>query len=279
MTMPPQRYRLLIEYDGTNFAGWQAQPEARTVQGTLEAAAAGILQQPVRAHGAGRTDAGVHARGQVAHVDASTALDEYTLRRALNARLPEDVTVRAVERAPSDFHARYSASSRAYSYTVTLERRSIGRSYAWHVFGRLRHAAMAEAAALLAGTHDFTTFSRLPSQPQAHAFCHVFEATWTLGDGAAVFAVRANRFLPGMVRALVGGLVEVGRGRIAAPDLAGLLERRDRAAAPMLVPAHGLVLERVEYEAGDFALVRRILDDLRARGAIPPIENHSCTEP
>lgn len=267
--MPLQRYCCTIEYDGSAFAGWQAQPRDRTVQGVLEEAAGGILQAPVRMHGAGRTDAGVHARGQVAHFDAETALDEYTLRRALNARLPDDVTVRALGRVGADFHARYSASSRAYVYTLSLERRSIARAYAWHFFGRLRHRVIAEAADAFVGTHDFTTFSKAPSQPQAHAFCHVFEAAWTLGDGQATFAIRANRFLTGMVRALVGGLIEVGRGHLAPGDLGDLLAARDRTRTPMLVPPQGLLLERVEYDSSDFALVRRILTGLRAAHGLP----------
>jgi tRNA pseudouridine38-40 synthase len=262
-----RRFKCTIEYDGTDFSGWQVQTNGRSVQGAMEGALRDLFQEDVRLHGAGRTDAGVHARGQAAHFDADTRLDPYTIAKALNSRLPGEITIRGIESVSDDFHARFSASSRSYVYTISQERISLGRSYSWTVNGALNHAAMSEAASCIAGTRDFTTFSKL-AEDQTHCFCHVFEADWTRGEERSVFRVRANRFLTGMVRALVGGLVQVGRKRIPAEGFAALLEARNRTLTPMLAPPSGLVLDRVDYDPADYEFIRGIMKKLAAEHRI-----------
>jgi tRNA pseudouridine38-40 synthase len=260
----PRRFRITVEYDGTDFVGWQLQPNGRSVQGVLEQAAAQLFGTELRVHGAGRTDAGVHATGQVAHFDAVTRLDAYTVGRALNATLPPDVSIRDASVAAPDFHSRFSASSRSYEYTIATRRIAIERRMRWLVYPRLDVGRMMDAAACLPGTHDFTPFSKF-SPKKDHCFCHVYEAAWSLREDACVFAIRANRFLHGMVRALVGGLVLVGRGALPVDAFASILEDGDRARTPMLAPPHGLVLTAVGYDPEEYEFMTGIIRDLRAR--------------
>lgn len=256
-----QRFKLQVEYDGTNFVGWQLQPDARSVQGTLEEAVQHLFSQQVRVHGAGRTDAGVHASGQVAHLDMETHLDAATLRRALNAELPPDITIRQAEEAAPDFHARFSASSRSYVYTIAHERVSIARHTQWIVYSAVEHDPIRASVAMLNGTHDFTAFSKYtPDQP--HHFCHVFEVGWEEGAEVSRFRIRANRFLQGMVRCIVGGLILVGRGRLTPVQFGDILDSRDRSRAPMLAPPHGLVLTGVRYIYEEREVIRDIMREL-----------------
>ncbi|MGB5073241.1 MAG: tRNA pseudouridine(38-40) synthase TruA [Bacteroidota bacterium] len=257
-----KRFRLVVEYDGTDFAGWQLQSTERSVQGEIELALQRLFQVNVRVHGAGRTDAGVHATGQVAHFDLRSRLDGATVTRALNAELPADITVRDTTEADPDFHSRFSASSRAYEYTIVPERVSLFRRYQWILYATLDHDAILEAVNVLKGTHDFTTFSkRVANMP--HHYCHVYDAAWEQEGELSRFRIRANRFLQGMVRCLVGGLVHVGRHRITPKEFASMLEGKDRGAAPMLAPAHGLVLTDVGYNQDERDLVGEIMHDLR----------------
>ena len=259
----PRRFRMTVEYDGTDFVGWQLQPSGRSVQGTLEEGAERLFGSATRVHGAGRTDTGVHARGQVAHFDAATRLDPHTIGRALNAVLPADVSVRDLAVTPADFHARFSASSREYAYSLTQQRTSLHRRDRWIVYARLEHQRIQEAAALLPGTHDFTSFSKF-SPTVDHCTCHMYETAWMVREESCVFTLRANRFLKGMVRALVGGLVLVGRGRMTVGQFGDILEAKDRAFTPMLAPPHGLVLTAVNYDPEDFAMMKGIISELRA---------------
>lgn len=257
------RYKLTIEYDGSAFVGWQVQNNGRSVQGVLEDAVESVCGVSARVHGAGRTDAGVHASGQVAHVDLASALPPSTLLRALNARLPEDVALHAVEEVEQDFHARFSASSRMYRYTIAHHRCALLRSTRWMLYGNVDHAAIAQAVRVLNGAHDFTGFSKFSPELE-HAWCYVFDARWESDGATSVFTIRANRFLHGMVRALVGGLVAVGRGKSSPADFEQILNARDRARTPMLAPPQGLVLTAVAYDAGERALVR---EQMRILGA------------
>ena len=257
-----QRYKIIVEYDGTDFIGWQMQPNGRSVQEVLERAAEQLFQRFTRVIGAGRTDAGVHGLGQVAHFDASSELDTHTICRALNAHLPADITVHCVEAENAGFHARFSASSRAYEYTVTGERTSLHRRNRWLLHGRIDHGRILDAVRILPGTHDFTTFSK-QSDDVGHCYCHIFEAEWTNKGPIGRFTIRANRFLHGMVRAIVGGLVQVGRHRIDPDGFAEFLIARDRALTPMLAPPHGLVLTEVRYDPEEFEEMRKVMTECR----------------
>ncbi|MBN1448618.1 MAG: tRNA pseudouridine(38-40) synthase TruA [Bacteroidetes bacterium] len=255
------RFRLTIEYDGTDFVGWQLQTNGRSVQGIVEDALQHLFGQVVRVHGAGRTDAGVHADGQVAHFDLRTHLDAETIARALNAQLPEDVSIRHAEEVDAEFHARFSASSRAYVYRIAQERVSLERRTHWIVYAPLDHDHIREAVTRMHGTHDFVAFSKF-SPKQTHHYCHVFSVVWEEGERVSSFHIRANRFLQGMVRCIVGGLIQVGRGRLTPGRFAEILSARDRSEAPMLAPPHGLTLTDVRYDPDERAVVSAIMREL-----------------
>jgi len=247
--MHDRHLKLTLAYDGTDFAGWQVQPGERTVQGALEAAFADLAGEPVAVTGAGRTDAGVHALGQVAHAETTLALPPAAIAGALNSRLQDDVLVTGVEEAPQGFHARYSAVSRRYLYLIGLSPSPLWRRRRWHVSYALDRHAMAEAAARLEGERDFSTFALSGSEPNHHR-CRVMSVSleWEPRyGGMLLFSIEADRFLRGMVRSIVGTLVEVGRGRTTPEDVETVLAALDRSAAGPTAPPWGLYLERVTY--------------------------------
>ncbi|HOX25319.1 MAG TPA: tRNA pseudouridine(38-40) synthase TruA [Candidatus Krumholzibacteria bacterium] len=242
---PPPRVKIDLAYVGTDFHGWQIQPDLRTVQGELAAALARLLQRPCVPVGAGRTDAGVHARGQVAHAELRDRREVARVVGALSHLVPADVQVLAVREVSPAFNARLSAVSRRYAYRIT-QRRNLFDPHAFHVPWRLDPAAMAAACAPLAGRHDFTSFCRASSlKDDNHCTVDLCELEWKEQGG--IFQIRADRFLHHMVRNLVGLLVEIGRGARRPEDLAGILAARDRRAAGPMAPAHGLFLEEVVY--------------------------------
>lgn len=243
-------FRLTLEYDGTGFAGWQRQADGqRTVQGVLEAAVCDVCGGPGRVTGAGRTDAGVHAAGQVAGVEVGTALDPATLARALNARLPDDVAVVGLVAAPADFHPRFDARSKLYRYRIWNGRvRSPLRARFHHqVPQELDLARMGDGAAALVGTHDFASFQAAGSDV-ADSIRTLTRAEVTgCPRGEISLELEGSGFLRHMVRNVAGTLLQVGRGQRSAGELPSLLEARDRSAAGPTAPARGLVLVRVEY--------------------------------
>jgi len=241
-------YRLLIEYDGSSFAGWQIQENRVTVQATIEQALGVLFKQPLRLVGAGRTDAGVHARGQVAHFVAAQAMDPFRLKRSLNGLLPDTIAVRGVEEVPNGFHARYHAVERGYYYRISTEPFTLERRFRWMVRPEPDIEKMNEAAKYLIGEQHFGSFCLTQSETQ-NRVCNLFRAVWIVEDiaGSYRFEVAANRFLHGMVRALVGTLVEVGQGKRKPEDLKTILQAQDRRMAGYAAPAHGLVLEYVRY--------------------------------
>jgi tRNA pseudouridine38-40 synthase len=243
------RYKLTIEYDGTPFRGWQLQADAPTVQGALMAAVAAFSGEQVAVNGAGRTDAGVHARGQVAHVDLGRDWDTDTVRDAMNFHLrPNPVAVLAAERAPDDFDARFSARKRHYRYRI-LNRRpdlTLEAGRVWRIPRPLDHEAMHKAAQRLVGKHDFTTFRSTECQAKSPEKTLDRLDVMRDGDEIAVMA-SARSFLHSQVRSMVGSLAMVGEGRWTADDLSAALAARDRARCGMLAPPEGLYLMRVDY--------------------------------
>ena len=242
------RLALLIEYDGTDFSGWQFQPEKRTVQGELEAAFKRIASREVTVVSAGRTDTGVHAEGMVAHVDLDAELPPLArLIEGLNATSGYDVVVRDIRPVPQEFHARFSALARRYRFDIIRRRTAIHRRTALEIRQPLDTAAMQQAASLLLGDHDFTSFSKR-SEDVAHYRCIVTRSEWEQRGDMLHFHLEANRFVRGMVRATVGLLLEVGKGEMSVARFEELLnnpEETDRAR--YLVPAQGLYLEKITY--------------------------------
>jgi tRNA pseudouridine38-40 synthase len=242
--------RLTLAYDGTRFVGWQRQAEGESIQGLLEEALAKFEGAPLTVHGAGRTDAGVHALGQVASVRVTFRHDTSTLTRALNAHLPEDIRVLAVDEAAADFHARFSARGKTYRYQM----RSGGaaspfdRAFVWHVPEALDVEAMQQAAMVFIGTHDFAAFRSVGNDVATTVRTLTTSQVQAGEGGLLVYEVSGDGFLRHMVRALVGTLVEVGRGWRPAGSMAALLEGRARAAAGATAPPHGLFLARVVYD-------------------------------
>jgi tRNA pseudouridine38-40 synthase len=240
-------YRLIVEYDGTDFHGWQVQPGVRTVQATLEEALARLLGHPAHAAAAGRTDAGVHAAGQVVCFRSERAIPLPTLRRALNALTPEDVVIRAADTVPEEFDARRAARCRRYVYRIWNRREPspFWRRYAWHVAWALDLDAMRHAAAQLVGEHDFSSF-RASGCDATHPVRRVLRSELERRGDLLAYAIEATAFLRHMVRNIVGTLVEVGSGRRDA-DLTALLAARDRTQAAATAPPHGLCLAEVCY--------------------------------
>jgi tRNA pseudouridine38-40 synthase len=243
------RYKLIVEYDGAPFSGWQIQADARTVQGVLTTAIAALTGETVAVQGAGRTDAGVHARGQVAHVDLTRDWSTDTIRDALNAHLrPHPVAVLSAARVADDFNARTSALKRHYLYRI-LNRRpdlTLEAGLAWRVPRPLDAAAMQAAAQRLVGKHDFTTFRSTECQAASPLkTLQAFDVA-RAGDELRITA-SARSFLHTQVRSMVGSLVLVGEGKWSADDLAAALSARDRAACGPLAPPDGLYLMQVDY--------------------------------
>lgn len=239
--------RMTVEYDGTDFSGWQFQNNGRSVQGELEKSAAQLLQEEVRMTGAGRTDAGVHARGQVCHYSTSTSMDVQAIARGMNALLPKDVVVRDVEVAENEFHARYSAKARMYRYYITQHPTAILRRFRWTVGWRLDTRTMQQCCDVILGEKDFKSFCKEQAEV-SHFRCIVTKANWEFVGGDLVFEIVANRFLHGMVRALVGTMVEVGRGYRSVADFERICSEKNRSEAGMAAPSSGLFLEKVFYE-------------------------------
>ena len=240
--------KLTLAYDGTRFVGWQKQASGESIQGLLEDALSQLEGARVSVHGAGRTDAGVHAEGQVASARVAFPHDADTLLRALNAQLPPEIRVVAAGDVSSEFHARFSARSKSYRYQIanSAVASPFVRAYAWHVPEPLDVVAMRAAAAGLVGTHNFSSFQSTGSDASTTVRTLTRSVIREHGDLLA-YEVDGDGFLRHMVRAIVGTLVEIGRGRRPADDIPALLAGRSRAEAGATAPAHGLTLVKVDY--------------------------------
>lgn len=239
--------KAVIEYDGTDFSGWQVQRSERTVQQELLAALQELFQEQPRVTAAGRTDAGVHALGQVVTFNTERRLGLKSIRDGLNSFLPRDVRVLSCEEVEPDFHARFSATSRQYRYIIARRQRAVGRSYAWYCKYALDSGVIQECIPYLLGEKVFRAFSKR-NPAEKHYLCDVMEARWEELDDEYLFSITANRFLHNMVRILTGTLVDVGRGRLQPSDIGRILESGDRHGAGFTVPARGLFLVSVCYQ-------------------------------
>src|SRR5688572_27892756 len=233
--------KITLAYDGTRFVAWQRQAKGESIQGFLEDALARVEGGPVTVHGAGRTDAGVHALGQVASVRVTCVHDSVTLTRALNANLPEEIRVVSVEDADESFHARFSARGKTYQYRIrnTPVADPFERLFAWHLPEPLTIDAMTRAAAFMVGTHDFSAF-RSTGADVATPVRTITRSEWQQSGDLLTYEISGDGFLRHMVRAVVGTLVEVGRGWRQADAIPQLLASRARADAGATAPAHGL---------------------------------------
>ena len=254
------RYFVTLSYDGTRFHGWQIQPNGISVQEELQRGLSLLLRQEVTVTGAGRTDAGVHARMMVAHFDCATsllpeiwkkdgALDGWQLAYKLNRLLPQDIAVERIVQVASDMHARFSALARTYHYYIHTFKSPFLSRYSCEMHFSLDFQLMNEAARMLLDYDDFGAFCKSHADVKT-TLCHVTKALWSeTAPGEWMFEITANRFLRNMVRAVVGTLVEVGRGRLSLDEFRRVVEGKRRTDAGESMPAHALFLERIDYPA------------------------------
>ena len=235
--------KLTIEFDGTNYAGWQYQPRHQTVQGEIESAASKILQQKVTVYGCGRTDAGVSARAYVANVHVDSPLTAERLKLALNHFLPEDILVLSIEEAKPDFHARHSALGKTYVYRIVRRKSPLRRRHAWEFWFKLDAEKMRKAAHLFEGAKDFRAFCQTRDRD---GICRVRRVRVTASGDEVTVSVEGDRFLYKMVRRIVGALVACGSGRLTQKDIRAALANRPYQPF-QTAPAHGLLLDSVEY--------------------------------
>jgi tRNA pseudouridine38-40 synthase len=244
-----QNFRLLIEYDGTNYAGWQRQKNDPTIQGEIEKALETMLGQKVSVIGSGRTDAGVHALGQVANFRCDTRLSPEAFQKGLNSLLNKDIVIKGCKEAEIDFHARFNAKGKRYSYRIFNHPVpcSVGRQYCWWVRFPLDTGAMQLGSAHLIGTHDFKAFEGAGS-PRAHTIRTVSDAQFRQEGEYLIFDIEADGFLRFMVRNIVGTLVSVGLSKFQPDDVKRILLSENRANAGITAPSRGLFLIKVRYE-------------------------------
>jgi tRNA pseudouridine38-40 synthase len=243
------RYFLRLSFNGESYHGWQSQHNAQGIQTTLRQALSVVLREKVEITGAGRTDAGVHAREFFAHFDhpgVLSCLERQDLVHHLNGYLPDSIAVQAIVPVKEDAHARFSAQSRTYQYFITRKKNPFQTSFSWFYPGKLDVDIMNLGTEILKNTIDFTSFAKLPMETKTNS-CNVEYARWEEREDSFVFTITANRFLRNMVRAIVGTLVELGRGKITLDDLDNIILSKDRRAAGYSVPANGLFLVSVKY--------------------------------
>ncbi|MDO5759570.1 MAG: tRNA pseudouridine(38-40) synthase TruA [Bacteroidota bacterium] len=244
-----QKYAILLQYNGTNYHGWQIQPNANSIQETLQVCFSNLLKQDIQIIGCGRTDTGVHARKYVAHFCADIMTEEQInqLIRKINIYLPADIRIFDIKQVPMDFNARFDAISRTYKYYISKNKQPFNQDFSWFYPVKLDIQQMNIAAYKLCEYKDFTSFSKVKTQVNNFA-CTVYLAEWEESKEYLIFTIKANRFLRNMVRCLVGTLIEVGKGKISIRDFANIIEAKDRRRAGFSAEAKGLFLEQVEYD-------------------------------
>ncbi|MGD0710981.1 MAG: tRNA pseudouridine(38-40) synthase TruA [Bacteroidales bacterium] len=250
------RYFIKLSYDGTNYHGWQSQDNAHTVQAELENTLSVILKENIQITGAGRTDTGVHARNYFAHFDVETIFNKEQINDLvyrLNSVLPLDISILNVFPVKNEAHARFTAISRTYKYYICRSKDPFNNNYAWRIYGDLDVDAMNEAANTLFDYVDFTSFSKLHTDVKTNN-CKILHVRWTEENGLLVFTIIADRFLRNMVRAIVGTLIDVGKGKISLAEFRKIIESKNRCDAGYSVPAQGLFLEEIKYPEDIFEL-------------------------
>lgn len=243
---------LLIEYDGTSYHGWQIQKNGKSIQDILQETIGSLLQEDVKLVGAGRTDAGVHARGQVANFVTGANWNTSKLVCALNGKLPSDIAIKDAADVNADFHSRFDAMSRKYVYRISKRKSPLERNYTAFMPFDLCIDEMNSVSESLAGVRSFKAFTKCAThvaQPEEEDgfMCRVYSARWSATPNGSEFTIEANRFLHGMVRAIVGAMVNIGRGKLASDGFTLIMKSGDRRCAPMSAPARGLCLEEVKY--------------------------------
>ena len=239
---------MTIQYDGSDFHGWQVQPQGRTVQGDIETALSVIYpEEKITLIGSGRTDAGVHALAQVAHVELPAHLSPQKLRQALNGNLKRDVRIDLAIEADDDFHARFSATAREYEYHLVKNYSPITRKYAAELKLDFNPDLLNDCAGILQGEHDFTSFCKATAEVE-NKICTIYEGAWKDMGEKYIFRIRANRFLHHMVRYLVGTMLEVAQGRYKVGDFKDLINGSQTKSVVSRAPAHGLFLKKVYYD-------------------------------
>ena len=239
------RYFIDISYDGSNYHGWQIQPNADTVQHQINLAFSTILNEKINVLGAGRTDKGVHAKKMIAHFDTNQTIDFEKFKYRINGFLKNDISLNDIYKVKEDAHARFSAISRTYEYRVSRTKNPFSVN-SYFLLRDLDFQSMKKACKFLHGNHDYTSFAKLHSENFTNN-CEVYIANWKEDENLLIFTIKANRFLRNMVRAIVGTLIEIGEGKISFSDIETILMSKDRAKAGYSVPANGLSLIDIEY--------------------------------
>jgi tRNA pseudouridine38-40 synthase len=245
------RFFFEIAYNGKNYNGWQSQNNAIGVQAVVEEAMSKLLRDKIKIVGSGRTDTGVHCEQQFFHSDIEKQFEADQLLLTLNSFLPKDIVISAIRKVKPAASARYDAIERTYRYEITRKKNPFLEGLAWHYFKTADIQTMNRAAALLVGEHDFECFSKVKTDVN-HFLCEVKKAAWKEEGDRLYFTISANRFLRGMVRAIVGTLLDTGTGKISLKDFQAILQSRDRKQAGANVPSHGLYLMKVKYPSGIF---------------------------
>ncbi|MGE5431636.1 MAG: tRNA pseudouridine(38-40) synthase TruA [Syntrophomonadaceae bacterium] len=241
-----KNYKLNIQYDGTNYAGWQTQENALTIQQKVSEALEILTREKINLIGSGRTDTGVHALGQAANFRTEKELDIYKFRHSLNAILPWDIAITRMAEAEENFHARFDARKRSYLYFITKDKSPFYLRYSYLFRGSLETEKLNRLSKLLLGEHDFTSFARKNSEVN-HKRCIIHEAHWKETKGFIIFYIEANRFLHGMVRTITGTLLSAVRNNLEEDYILHILEKRERESAGEAAPAKGLFLYKVKY--------------------------------
>ena len=239
-------YKLTLQYDGTKYAGWQIQENALTLQDVIKRSIQQIIQEDVNLIGAGRTDAGVHALGQVANFTLNKELDLHRFKYSLNSVLPDDISINSIEPTGENFHARFSAKKRSYIYLISNQKSPFYNRYSYDYYSELNSEKLNNISSVLIGSKDFTSFSKNNPEVQ-NKNCEVFEARWRKQKNLFIFYIEANRFLYGMVRAIVGTLLKAHSSENPIDYMEKIFEKKSRDAAANAVPAKGLFLYKIRY--------------------------------